>query len=170
MGWAHCGTDSKGREIGYGIHEGVTCDHPGCTAEIDRGLGYACGGMHGERDSYCEGYFCGAHLVHRYDPNEDRGQQFCGKCAEQLDDSKCEEFMELLGDSLTELPDDADAQAFKDAIFKFKKQAFDLFVRWDELDHLTADERFLTPKDLEQVRRCVQINADYQQARVDADS
>lgn len=66
MGWANCGTDSKGRPIGY-AHE-ATCDFPGCGRKIDRGLSYACGGMHGEggvhQDDYgCESYFCGDHLI-----------------------------------------------------------------------------------------------------------
>lgn len=60
MGWASCGDDSRGRPIGY-AHRG-TCDAPGCTHLIDRGLSYACGGMHGEADTYCEGYFCSRHL------------------------------------------------------------------------------------------------------------
>lgn len=61
MGWANCGEDSKGRPIGY-AHE-ATCDHPGCTAKIDRGLSYACGGMHGDCGGQaCEGYFCQEHL------------------------------------------------------------------------------------------------------------
>ncbi len=46
MGWANCGEDSQGRPIGY-AHEGI-CDHPGCEARIDRGLEFACGGMHGD--------------------------------------------------------------------------------------------------------------------------
>lgn len=58
MGWMHCGTDSRGREIGYGVS--ARCDHPGCDVEIDRGLAYACGGMHGTNDG-CEGYFCEKH-------------------------------------------------------------------------------------------------------------
>lgn len=67
MGWANCGEDSKGRPIGYA--HSATCDHPGCNAEIDRGLSYACGNMHGEggarQDDYgCEKYFCTAHLIH----------------------------------------------------------------------------------------------------------
>lgn len=61
MGWANCGTDSKGRQIGY-AHE-ATCDHPGCTEKIDRGLAYACGGMHGSDSYMCEGYFCPEHLT-----------------------------------------------------------------------------------------------------------
>jgi len=51
---------SKGREIGYAIP--ATCDEPRCAAEIDRGLAYARGGMHGQGgirgDVGCEGYFC----------------------------------------------------------------------------------------------------------------
>ena len=68
MGWANCGEDSKGRSIGY-AHDAI-CDHPDCNEEIDRGLSYACGGMHGNKDRYgncdvvCEGYFCGKHLVY----------------------------------------------------------------------------------------------------------
>jgi len=49
MGWAHCGHDSKGRSIGYGVR--AICDHPGCKADIDRGLDFACGGMHGNETS-----------------------------------------------------------------------------------------------------------------------
>lgn len=60
MGWAFCGTDSEGREIGYGVE--ATCDHPECSEKIDRGLGYACGGMHLEGEYSCEKYFCGDHL------------------------------------------------------------------------------------------------------------
>ena len=59
MGWADCGTDSEGRPIGY-AHEAV-CDHPGCNAEIDRGLGCCCGNMHGEDVYECEKYFCDDH-------------------------------------------------------------------------------------------------------------
>jgi hypothetical protein len=66
MGWAHCGTDSDGREIGYSIQ--ATCDHrwgaQKCRRKIDRGLAYACGGMHGEDEVSCEGYFCARHLYY----------------------------------------------------------------------------------------------------------
>lgn len=61
MGWGDCGEDSKGRPIGY-LHP-ATCDHPGCDAKIDRGLSYACGGMHGETVYGCEDYFCEKHLT-----------------------------------------------------------------------------------------------------------
>lgn len=71
MGWSDCGTDSEGRPIGYAFE--AICDHPECKKEIDRGLSYACGGMHGEvgvsngqgGDFYptCEKYFCEDHLL-----------------------------------------------------------------------------------------------------------
>lgn len=62
MGWADCGDDSQGRPIGY-AHEAL-CDFEGCDKQIDRGLAYACGGMHGEDnpEGACEGYFCYEHL------------------------------------------------------------------------------------------------------------
>lgn len=59
MGWGDCGTDSKGRPIGYAF--AATCDLEGCEGQIDRGLSYACGGMHGESPG-CELYFCEEHL------------------------------------------------------------------------------------------------------------
>lgn len=59
MSWSRCGKDSKGRPIGYSCP--ATCDHKDCDAGIDRGLSYACGGMHGSDEISCEGYFCPAH-------------------------------------------------------------------------------------------------------------
>lgn len=49
MGWGNCGRDRRGRPIGYMFP--ATCDHPDCLEEIDRGLSFACGDMHGE-DEY----------------------------------------------------------------------------------------------------------------------
>lgn len=60
MGWAFCGTNDEGREIGYGV--AATCDFPGCAAEIDRGLGYLCGEMHDPTEWGCGKYFCDKHL------------------------------------------------------------------------------------------------------------
>ena len=82
MGWAHCGTDSEGRYIGYAIV--ATCDEPGCEAEIDRGLAYACGGMHGDGglkgDWGCEKYFCPEHLVCGHE------DMLCRQCAQEEED------------------------------------------------------------------------------------
>lgn len=77
MGWANCGSDSKGRPIGYA--HAARCDHPGCKARIDRGLAYACGGMHGSGDLYCEGYFCTDHLKDAPD-NEGGYFSLCPAC------------------------------------------------------------------------------------------
>lgn len=60
MGWSHCGTDEDGRDIGYGIQ--AVCDEEGCDKEIDRGLAYVCGDMHGGSQWGCGRYFCGKHL------------------------------------------------------------------------------------------------------------
>lgn len=77
MGWANCGEDSKGRPIGY-AHD-ATCDHPGCTEQINRGLAYACGGMHGDTEYSCEGYFCEKHRQQCL-PVDGRLQQVCDAC------------------------------------------------------------------------------------------
>ena len=83
MGWANCGTDSNGRLIGY-AHE-ATCDYPGCEEKINRGLDYACGGMHGNQtvdgQYCCEGYFCYKHLI----GCEKTDQFVCPNCAKELD-------------------------------------------------------------------------------------
>lgn len=78
MDWANCGEDSKGRPIGYA--HAATCDHDGCTARIDRGLAYACGGMHGEFDNACEGYFCEKHMVHGVELSDGEVTCLCVKC------------------------------------------------------------------------------------------
>lgn len=77
MGWANCGTDSKGRPIGYA--HSATCDESGCERAIDRGLAHACGGMHGEDEHSCEGYFCSEHLG-IIELDEKRTAVVCGAC------------------------------------------------------------------------------------------
>ena len=77
MGWGNCGIDSKGRPIGY-IFE-ATCDHPNCLKEIDRGLSYACGNMHGETEYGCEKYFCMKHLCIAELPNGET-EYLCKEC------------------------------------------------------------------------------------------
>jgi len=100
MGWARCGKDSNGRPIGYAY--AATCDHPGCETEIDRGLSYACGGMHGnsclggDREfdwdanvTVCERYFCQAHLRDPILEHEDGAELYapmmCDECASELE-------------------------------------------------------------------------------------
>jgi hypothetical protein len=61
MGWSDCGDDDLGRPIGYAFE--AKCDFLGCSVRIDRGLDFACGGMHGEdSDGSCARYFCHDHL------------------------------------------------------------------------------------------------------------
>ncbi|WIX32532.1 hypothetical protein QO259_17235 [Salinicola sp. JS01] len=81
MGWSDCGTDSQGRPIGY-AHP-ATCDHPGCSEQIDRGLSYACGGMHGEDEVSCERYFCSAHRLNTV-LCSGRYHSVCDQCAAEL--------------------------------------------------------------------------------------
>lgn len=60
-----------GRMAGYGVT--ATCDHPGCSATIDRGLGYLCGrdpDGHRDPDDYgCGRYYCYDHLGDHECPN-----------------------------------------------------------------------------------------------------
>lgn len=76
MSWSNCGEDSAGRPIGY-AHQ-ATCDHPGCSAEIDRGLSFACGGMHGSTEVGCEKYFCADHMLNT--------AEHCGEYVSLCDD------------------------------------------------------------------------------------
>lgn len=93
MGWGNCGEDSKGRPIGY-LFEAI-CDHPGCEEKINRGLSYACGGMHGQNERDCENYFCGKHLYSVEDPNEILHQpQLCEKCKNEHYEYLIEELMD----------------------------------------------------------------------------
>lgn len=70
MGWA-VGYDSNWkRDIGYGVP--AYCDEPGCTAEIDRGLGYVCGARPYGGELGCGLFFCGEHQLD--------GSQRCARC------------------------------------------------------------------------------------------
>jgi hypothetical protein len=84
MGWAFCGQDEDGRDIGYGVL--ATCDEPGCTAGIDRGLAYVCGGMHGGGEDGCGQYFCGKHLKYGYDKG-----QLCAACSRRFEEDNPDE-------------------------------------------------------------------------------
>jgi hypothetical protein len=107
MGWGSCGTDSKGRPIGY-LHRGK-CDHPGCKERIDRGVAHACGGMHGTGEGGCEGYFCEKHLSTVEDPHGWVGRQegfavLCESC-------KNEHNARLVEDLIDELKELREGQA-----------------------------------------------------------
>jgi hypothetical protein len=73
MSWAIGYDTTWSRDIGYGVP--ATCDFPGCSAEIDRGLSYVCGGEPYGGDDGCGLYFCSAHLSYRGNK-----QQQCSRC------------------------------------------------------------------------------------------
>ena len=78
MGWS-LGYDAHWeRDVGYGVP--AICDHPKCDKEIDRGLGYVCGGEPYGGDHGCGLHFCGSHLRHRQPRGEDRMYQNCQRC------------------------------------------------------------------------------------------
>lgn len=77
MGWAH-GTNASGRAIGYGV--AAVCDQEGCTEMIDRGLDYACGGMHDGGDHGCGDYFCPRHLSVGFRDDDTGSAQLCPAC------------------------------------------------------------------------------------------
>jgi len=82
MGWGDCGTDSTGRPIGYSFE--ATCDHPGCDEEIDRGLSYVCGDMHGEDEYSCERYFCEKHRQNTVLTDQGNYISVCDECKATL--------------------------------------------------------------------------------------
>lgn len=59
MSWSIGYDDTWKRDIGYGVP--AYCDHPECNEEIDRGLGYVCGGEPYGGDWGCGLYFCSKH-------------------------------------------------------------------------------------------------------------
>lgn len=60
MGWSYGYDDNWKRDIGYGVP--AYCDHPGCVAEIHRGLACVCGGEPYGGDRGCGLFFCSDHL------------------------------------------------------------------------------------------------------------
>ena len=79
MGWAVGQDRDRRRHIGYGVP--ATCDHPGCGAAIDRGLGYACGGGVVGTVENCGLFFCPDHLRYSIEDGEGRRQDVCDRCA-----------------------------------------------------------------------------------------
>lgn len=72
MGWAVGYDTTWNRDIGYGVP--AYCDHPDCNEEINRGLGYVCGGQPYGGDLGCGLYFCGEHLM---------ADSLCERCSEE---------------------------------------------------------------------------------------
>ena len=75
MGWS-IGYDAHWeRDVGYGVP--CLCDHPDCNEEINRGLGYVCGGEPFGGD-FCGLYFCGKHMFY----DADAETQLCERCVQ----------------------------------------------------------------------------------------
>jgi len=72
MGWSIGYDDHWERDIGYGVP--AICDHPDCNEEIDRGLGYVCGGEPYGGERGCGLFFCGKHLRYGMRP-------LCERCS-----------------------------------------------------------------------------------------
>lgn len=84
MGWSIGYDGLWQRDIGYGVP--ARCDHPGCTAEIDRGLAFVCGGQPYGGEHGCGLYFCGKHLTYaefqEMPDAEVEVVQACERCAD----------------------------------------------------------------------------------------
>ncbi|GBU19383.1 MULTISPECIES: hypothetical protein [Methylobacterium] len=79
MGWAVGYDDRLSRDVGYGVP--AKCDHPGCDAEIDRGLAHICGGDPYGGEHGCGLHFCGSHLFMSGRRSEHPGRpQLCEAC------------------------------------------------------------------------------------------
>ncbi|ADX88678.1 hypothetical protein TUST1-15_00910 [Vibrio phage ICP1_2005_A] len=81
MGWGY-GVLGNGKEIGYCVE--AVCEHEGCGKKIDRGLSHACGGMHGQDEYSCEGYFCEEHCQNYLLTFEGNFIKVCDKCKDIL--------------------------------------------------------------------------------------
>jgi hypothetical protein len=62
MGWAVGYDFNWHRDIGYGVP--ALCDQPECNNEINRGLGYVCGGAPYGDEAGCGLFFCDEHLTY----------------------------------------------------------------------------------------------------------
>ncbi len=80
----------RGRDVGYAVP--ASCDHPGCTEIIDRGLAYVCGEAPGVGEHGCGLFFCDTHRTYTYfgkgkeelpDTDDDAFAAVCARCAQQ---------------------------------------------------------------------------------------
>ena len=95
MSWAVGYDDNWARDIGYGVP--AYCDHPGCDAEIDRGLAYVCclqepyGG-----DIGCGRYYCPKHEAVDWDDDDQP------RCGHKDDDCISEDHPDWIQHKLTD--------------------------------------------------------------------
>lgn len=79
MGYSVYWNEKQARWCGYGVP--AYCDHPNCTEEIDRGMGYVCGEP--LQDEFgCGLYFCAKHRPKVRRPRGSRScYENCSRCA-----------------------------------------------------------------------------------------
>lgn len=170
MGWGDCGTDSKGRNIGY-VWE-ATCDHEGCSAEIDRGISYACGGMHGSNDG-CEGYFCSDHLSYHAD-GQGECKLFCEACTKVYMEAYLDDCIFAAKRVGVEIADGADVEDIHGEIIERANEGdlgpedrqlvYELCMSWDEFFGLEpADD--MPDHIKKRVDQMAQIRASYNEHR-----
>lgn len=83
MGWGYGIVQDK--EVGYTVE--AVCEHEGCDCKIDRGLSYACGGMGGEDEYSCNGFFCEKHKANWVLTDYNETLSVCDSCKDILLDS-----------------------------------------------------------------------------------
>ena len=78
MSWSIGFDPNWNRDIGYGVP--AICDHPECSTEINRGLSYLCGDLHGEKG--CGLFFCSDHRIFN---DEGHYPEMCERCCDGKD-------------------------------------------------------------------------------------
>lgn len=78
MGWSIGYDEHWKRDVGYGVPS--VCDHPACSAAINRGLSFVCGGDPYGGEHGCGLFFCAEHLEY-HDFRDGCGVQVCPRCA-----------------------------------------------------------------------------------------
>jgi hypothetical protein len=116
MGYASYTVHRNGQEIeaGYAVED--VCNKEGCTAKIDRGLGYLCGETPGGDEHGCGGYFCGEHLLMS---SVDDEPQRCERCYASGEKRRREEFCDQLVVQIRTMPGvkEADVVVDKPEVF-----------------------------------------------------
>lgn len=123
MGYSCYTSEKHGREQGYDVP--AICDHPDCSVEIDRGVGYVCLDNQ-DHTASCGGFYCSEHSALAFIISEDE--------FEDLDDDDAQELAESYG--LKEKPEfDEDGYFY---ICQHKPIEYKETRSW--LEHIMGDE------------------------------
>lgn len=123
MSWAIGFSENQNRDVGYAVP--AICDHPGCTAEIDRGIAYMCCEISPDHHATCGGFYCAYH----------RESYIYGDELDDMDESELEAHnIDKDSDAVAEAIDDGDiVKCLHEPIEKGKENA-----AW--LEHCLKDE------------------------------